>query len=147
MQKKTLFTIGFTKKNARGFFTILKDAGVQKIIDVRLSNVSQLAGFAKRDDLEFFLQKLCDCDYQHFPNLAPTKELLSGYKRKEFDWAEYERRFTALLCQRQIEKLIDVEGLGNSCLLCSEVLADQCHRRLVAEYLVAKYPVVDILHL
>jgi len=147
MQKKTLLTIGFTKKNARKFFTILKDAGVQKIIDVRLNNVSQLAGFAKRDDLEFFLQQLCNCDYQHIPDLAPTKELLSGYKKKEFDWLEYEKRFTALLAKRQIGKQITAEELDNSCLLCSEAVADQCHRRLVAEYFGARYPDIDIVHL
>lgn len=147
MQKTTLFTIGFTKKNAREFFTILKKAGVLKIIDVRLNNVSQLAGFAKRDDLVYFLDQLCHCDYQHIQDLAPTKELLSGYKNKEFDWAEYERRFTALLGQRKIGKQLKAEELSNSCLLCSEAAADQCHRRLVAEYFVMRYPVINIIHL
>jgi len=147
MQQRTLFTIGFTKKNARRFFTILKDAGVQKIIDVRLNNVSQLAGFTKRDDLVYFLEQICHCDYKHILDFAPTKELLAGYKKKEFDWAEYEKRFTTLLYQRKIERQIKAEELVNSCLLCSEAYADQCHRRLVAEYLVTKYPGLNVKHL
>ena len=97
MSNINVFTIGFTKKNAEVFFTKLKEAGVKKIIDIRLNNVSQLSGFAKKDDLAFFLRELCNCRYRHEPLLAPTKDILDGYKKKKIDWSEYEKRFKDLL--------------------------------------------------
>lgn len=100
MNKINLFTIGFTKKNAETFFGKLGKAGVEKIIDIRLNNVSQLAGFAKKDDLIYFLKKICDCNYMHEPLLAPTKEILDGYKKKEIGWPEYQKRFNDLLKTR-----------------------------------------------
>lgn len=147
MSKSQLFTIGFTKKNAKIFFTTLRNAGVKRLIDIRLNNVSQLAGFAKRDDLIFFLKELCNCDYKHMPNFAPTKEILDAYKKKEIGWDEYVKRFSRLIIERKIENKITAEELNNACFLCSEPTPEQCHRRLVAEYLKEKLGDIEIKHL
>jgi uncharacterized protein (DUF488 family) len=142
-----LFTIGFTKKNAKTFFTKLRNAGVERLIDIRLNNVSQLAGFAKRDDLIFFLKELCNCDYKHMPNFAPTKEILDAYKKKDIGWDEYVKRFSGLIIERKIENKITADELNNACFLCSEPTPEQCHRRLVAEYLKEKLGDIEIKHL
>lgn len=142
-----LFTIGFTKKNAEVFFTKLKKADVKRIIDIRLNNVSQLAGFAKKDDLVYFLKELCGCGYRHDPLLAPTKDILDDYKKKMIDWPKYVTRFNKLISDRKIETIVDREELDGACLLCSEPTADQCHRRLVAEYLKEKLGNIEIKHL
>ncbi len=147
MSKNKLFTIGFTKKNAQTFFSKIRKAGVTRLIDIRLNNVSQLAGFAKRDDLIFFLKELCDCDYRHMPNFAPTKEILDAYKNKEISWDEYVKRFSKLIQERSIESQITAQELNNACLLCSEPTPEQCHRRLVAEYLKEKFGDIEITHL
>lgn len=130
-----IYTIGFTKKNAESFFDFLRKSNITTLVDVRLNNVSQLAGFAKRDDLKFFLKELCDADYVHAPELAPTKELLSGYKKGDISWDAYEDKFLNLMAQRNIEKTVQPELLDNGCLLCSEHEPHLCHRRLVVEYL------------
>ena len=147
MAKINLFTIGFTQKNAEAFFTALKKAGIKKVIDIRLSNVSQLAGFAKRDDLAFFLRELCGCEYRHEPLLAPTKEIMDGYKKKQIEWAEYEKRFTKLLKDRDAHTLVDPKELDRACLLCSEAKPDRCHRSLVAAYLTKNFKGIEINHL
>lgn len=130
-----IFTIGFTKKNAETFFDFIQKSKVSTLIDVRLNNVSQLAGFAKRDDLKFFLKELCGTDYVHAPELAPTKEMLSSYKKGDMPWEAYEDKFLNLMSQRNIEKLVQPALLDNGCLLCSEHEPHLCHRRLVVEYL------------
>ncbi|MCI5218537.1 MAG: DUF488 domain-containing protein [Candidatus Electrothrix sp. LOE2] len=142
-----IFTIGFTKKNAETFFSELRNAGVTMLIDIRLNNVSQLSGFAKRDDLIFFLKELCHCDYKHMTDFAPTKEILNAYKKKEISWDEYVKRFSRLIVERKIENKITTEELNNACLLCSEPTPEQCHRRLVAEYVQAKLDGIEIIHL
>jgi uncharacterized protein (DUF488 family) len=142
-----LYTIGFTKKNAKTFFSKLRNAGITKVIDIRLNNVSQLAGFAKRDDLVYFLKELCNCDYKHMPELAPTKEILDIYKGKKIDWNEYVRHFTRLITERKIEKKITAEELDNACLLCSEPTPEQCHRRLVSEYFKDHFGNIEIRNL
>ncbi len=142
-----LFTIGFTKKTAQEFFTVLSKAGVKRIIDTRLNNVSQLAGFAKRKDLAYFLKEIGDIDYIHLLDLAPTKDILDNYKKKKGDWETYEKSFLDLMKKRQIEKKISPEILDNSCLLCSEAKPHNCHRRLVAEYLKNKLGNINISHL
>ncbi len=130
-----IYTIGFTKKNAEVFFEFLRESDIKTLIDVRLNNISQLAGFAKRDDLRFFLKELCNADYVHAPELAPTKELLSGYKKGDISWDAYEDKFLNLMAQRSIEKSVQPALLDNGCLLCSEHEPHLCHRRLVVEYL------------
>jgi len=142
-----IFTIGFTKKSAAQFFTKLRDSGAKRIVDVRLNNVSQLAGFAKKNDLEFFLREICRMDYVHVPLLAPTQDLLDGYKKKGGQWLNYERDFLELMKSRQIEANISKDTIAESCLLCSEETPDHCHRRLVAEYLNQRWGDVEIIHL
>ncbi len=143
-----IFTIGFTKKSAAEFFGILRKSGIKHLVDVRLNNVSQLAGFAKRDDLQFFLRALCGADYSHETLLAPTQEMLDAYKKEKGSWGEYERRFLALMAERQIEKKLDRSLLADrAVLLCSEPTAEHCHRRLVTEYLAGKWEAVHAIHL
>lgn len=136
MQNETnLFTIGFTQKTAEQFFSTLVRSGVTHIIDTRLNNVSQLSGFAKRDDLKFFLEKIGRIKYTHFLDLAPEKDMLDDYKKKRISWDEYESKFNNLIKSRRIEEKISSNFLENGCLLCSESKPNYCHRRLVAEYL------------
>ena len=142
-----LFTIGFTQTTARDFFTKLKAAGVKRVVDVRLNNNSQLAGFSKKDDLIYFLKEIDDIEYVHLPELAPTQDILDAYKKQKGDWGVYEKRFLDLMARRQIEKLVRPEMLDHGCLLCSEHLPHQCHRRLVAEYLNSKWGKIKIRHL
>ena len=147
MRDIKIFTIGFTKKKAEQFFTELCNAGVKLVIDIRLKNVSQLAGFAKKDDLRYFLKTICDIDYIHMPELAPTKDILDEYKNNGGDWSVYEKNFIDLIEKRKIEKKITNDILDNACLLCSEEKPDHCHRRLVAEYLSKKWGNVKIEHI
>jgi uncharacterized protein (DUF488 family) len=142
-----IFTIGFTKKNAEQFFTRLKQPGLQRVVDTRLNNVSQLAGFTKKDDLRFFLREVGHIDYVHLPALAPTQAMLDAYKKNGGDWSVYEKQFLALMAERQIERVIDKNLVDGACLLCSEATPHHCHRRLVAEYLCEKWGDVDIQHL
>jgi uncharacterized protein (DUF488 family) len=142
-----VFTIGFTKTTAESFFTRLQRAGVKKVLDVRLNNVSQLAGFAKRDDLRYFLKAIGGIEYTHEPRLAPTQEMLDGYKKDGGEWADYERRFLALMAERRIEETVPRSVVDGACLLCSEDKPKQCHRRLVVEYLQRKWGDIEVVHL
>lgn len=143
-----LFTIGFTKKTAQRFFETIRESGVKRVFDVRLNNVSQLAGFAKKNDLSWFLRELCGVEYVHLPILAPTREMLDDYKKRDGDWAAYETRFLDLMRQRRIEEKVPQEVVADGCLLCSEDKPHYCHRRLVAEYLKERWGnTVDISHL
>ena len=141
-----LFTIGFTKTTAQNFFERLKNAKVRRIIDVRKNNISQLAGFAKEKDLKYFSKEIGNIDYFHSLDLAPTKELIDGYRKKDIDWKEYESVFNALLKERKVEDQ-DPKLFKSACLLCSEDVPHQCHRRLVAEYLKKFWKNLEIIHL
>jgi len=141
-------TIGFTKHSAAGFFGLLNAEKIERLIDVRLNNTGQLAGFAKRDDLRYFLASLCGAEYLHEPLLAPTQELLRGYRNNELAWAEYARRFDELLAVRRIESELPPDLFDKrTALLCSEHTADRCHRRLVAEYLARHWGDLTAVHL
>ena len=143
-----IYTIGFTKKNAAGFFEALRRVGIRRLIDVRLNNTSQLAGFAKRDDLKFFLREVCGADYHQEPILAPTKEILDAYKKKKISWEEYETRYVGLLTERAAENVVERRLFDEpAVLLCSESGPEQCHRRLAAEYLSSKWGGVEVVHL
>ena len=142
-----IFTIGYAGKDARQFFSILKQAGIKKVIDVRLYNTSQLAGFTKKQDLEYFLQTIIGAEYIHLPIMAPTKQLLNGYKKGLISWQQYETQFKEIISQRQIERYIKPQDADMSCFLCSEAKADKCHRRLVAEYLTEHWQNISIHHL
>jgi uncharacterized protein (DUF488 family) len=142
-----LFTIGFTKKSAETFFTRLQRSGVKRVVDVRLNNNSQLAGFSKRDDLAYFLRAVAGIEYVHLRDLAPTQELLDRYKKTDRDWPAYERDFRQLIADRKIESSISPDLLDGGCLLCSEHQPHHCHRRVVAEYLRDRWGTVEIEHL
>lgn len=147
MNNPTLYTVGFARKSAQQFFGLLMRAGVRKIIDIRLNNVSQLAGFTKRDDLSYFLKVIAKIDYLHMPALAPTKEILDAYKKKKNGWAAYEQAFNALLRERKPEEILSRDQVHHACLLCSEPAPDHCHRRLVAHYLKDRWSDLRIIHL
>ncbi|WP_075207425.1 DUF488 family protein [Archangium violaceum] len=142
-----IYTIGFTKKSAEEFFLKLRRTGANRLVDVRLNNVSQLAGFSKRDDLRFFLKEICGMDYVHLPELAPTQDILDEYKKNKGDWAVYEQKFLHLMSRREVERSVPQGIIDNSCLLCSEDKPINCHRRLVAEYLRSKWGGGDIIHI
>ena len=141
------FTSGVTRKSASRFFELLRTSGARRVVDVRLNNVSQLAGFAKRDDLAYFLAEICGMDYVHLPALAPTKQMLDDYKKHGGDWSAYETRFLGLMRARRVEQTVAREIVADGCLLCSEDTPDHCHRRLVAEYLDRHWGGLDITHL
>ena len=143
----TVATIGFTKKPASRFFGLLRESGVKRVVDVRLNNGSQLSGFAKQDDLAWFLREICGIDYVHVPSLAPTPALLSDYRKRRIDWDAYEVRFLDLLRERKVEETISPEILDAGCLLCSEHQPHRCHRRLVAEYLNEHWGGLQVKHL
>ena len=143
----TLYTIGFTKKKAEKFFELIKKNNIKYLVDIRLNNVCQLAGFAKRHDLKYFLKQICNCEYRHMPEIAPTKEILDGYKKKQISWDEYVVQYNTLIKKRIIESKLSLSELDGSCFLCSEPTADMCHRRLAAEYLKKQYKELKIKHL
>jgi uncharacterized protein (DUF488 family) len=140
-----LHTIGFTQHSAAEFFGKLRDARIERLVDVRLNNVSQLAGFAKRADLEFFLRELCGAGYVHEVRLAPRDEDLKAYRAGKMSWAGYETVYLATLRERRVETM--ERFTKRSVLLCSEATPEQCHRRLAAEYLRDAWGDVEIVHL
>ncbi len=142
-----LYTIGFTKKSASQFFETLRYAGVKRVVDVRLNNVSQLAGFTKKQDLAYFLEKIDNIGYIHAPLLAPTQPLLDSYKKHGGIWSDYEHGFLELMKERKIEISWASEMREADCLLCSEEKPSHCHRRLVAEYLATHLDGTEIEHL
>jgi uncharacterized protein (DUF488 family) len=142
-----LFTIGFTQKSAEQFFTLLTNAGVKRVLDIRLNNKSQLAGFSKSEDLEYFLRTIGGIGYRHLVEMAPTQPLLDKARKAKGSWDGFEKQFRALMKERRIETLLDAKVLSDACLLCSEHEPEHCHRRLVAEYLQRAYSDVEIVHL
>lgn len=130
-----IYTIGFTKKDARTFFKFIKESNVKTLIDVRLNNTSQLSGFAKKEDLKFFLKELCNVNYVHMPDLTPTKHILTPYQKGDISWQEYEDKFLNLMAKRNIERIVTPDIFDDGCLLCSEHEPHFCHRRLVVEYI------------
>jgi uncharacterized protein (DUF488 family) len=143
-----VYSIGFTKKTAEQFFGMLGKTGIRRLLDVRLTNASQLAGFTKREDLQYFLREICGAEYLHEPELAPTKEMLDAYKKQKGSWSEYERRFLTLMAERKVEQNLNPDIFSvPTALLCSEPKPDHCHRRLVLEYLQHKWSNLIIQHL
>jgi uncharacterized protein (DUF488 family) len=143
-----IYTVGFTKKTAEQFFGLLKKTGIKRLLDVRLNNVSQLSGFAKREDLAFFLREICAADYVHETLLAPTQEMLDAYKKKKGSWEHYASEFRSLMIRRRIEENLDRSFFADpTVLLCSEATPEHCHRRLVLEYLAEKWGELQVTHL
>jgi uncharacterized protein (DUF488 family) len=145
----TLYTIGFTKTSAERFFATLRQHSVKRVIDTRVNRDGQLAGFAKAQDLKYFLHELVDADYTAEPLLAPTAELLKSYRNKTLTWDQYAREYDALLRERRPERAVSTAMLNDACLLCSEATPDHCHRRLAAEYLKSAFAPapIEIIHL
>ena len=132
-------TIGFTQTTAKGFFERLRAAQVRAVVDVRLHNTSQLAGFAKADDLAYFLQAIGGIEYRHEPLLAPSDDMFKAFKKDKGDWRVFEGRFLDLMAERQVETRLKPQMFAGACLLCSEATPHHCHRRLVCEYLNRKW--------
>ena len=142
------YTIGFTKRRAEDFFETLKAAGIRNVVDIRLNNKSQLAGFTKQQDLPYFLKHICSAEYTHEPLLAPTQEILDAYKKRKGSWQAYEDSFCRLMVERRIEESLSPKLFAvPTVLLCSERTAEKCHRRLVLEYLCEKWNELEIIHL
>lgn len=143
-----IYTIGFTRKSASEFFELLKAESIEQLIDVRLNNTSQLAGFSKCHDLEYFLKTICRASYRHELLLAPTQELLDEYKKSHGGWENYQKQFASLLSSRSVEKKISKALFEvRTVLLCSEVEAEHCHRKVVVDYLASKWGNVQAHHL
>jgi uncharacterized protein (DUF488 family) len=143
-----VYTIGFTQTPAAEFFGKLKRAGIRRLVDIRLNNVSQLAGFAKRDDLRFFLSEICGAEYMHKPELAPSREILDAYKKQKGSWEDFQSQFLQLMADREIETVIDPSLFDvPTVLLCSEHTAEHCHRRLILDYLDGHWGNVRAIHL
>lgn len=144
----TVYTIGYERRPLSQLIGALRAAGVDAVIDIRLRNTSQLAGYTKRDDLAFLLQEGFGIAYEHHPELAPTDDILDAYRRDE-DWEVYQARFRPLLADRQAEQTgHDILARYRTvCLLCSEPTADRCHRRLVADYWAEQIPSLRVVHL
>lgn len=142
-----IYTIGFTHKSARQFFDLLRNNGVTGIVDTRISNASQLAGFAKSQDLEYFAEAIGGMGYEHNPDFAPTKDMLTQYRNKKISWDNYKTEYLNLLDRRKIAQKTDVASLHRHCLLCSEHSPEKCHRRLLAEYFQVVRNDVQIMHL
>ena len=142
-----IYTIGFTGTTAENFFERLKKNNVLKLIDTRLNNKSQLSGFAKKNDLKFFLKKILNIEYIHEPKFAPTEEILKKFRKKEINWQAYEKMYHKLISEREVEKIISLKKLNNSCLMCSEPSEKFCHRKILSEYLGNKHNSLSIIHL
>lgn len=139
-----IFTIGFTKKSAEKFFGLLQKADVERVVDVRLNNTSQLAAFSKAGDIEYFLETIGGIEYEHHPELAPTQNILDAFKKKGGSWSDYEREFNRLLEDRETERQVTPALLERACLLCSEHRPKHCHRRLIVEYLARKWKDIEL---
>ncbi len=142
-----LFTIGFTKRTAEDFFCTLQQAGIKRVVDIRLNNSSQLAAFAKSKDLEYFLRAIADIEYVHMPLFSPTPEILDAYKKNKGSWEVYERDFKALMEERHMGEIAKEMLREGDCLLCSEPTPEHCHRRLVAEHLLKHRKSLEVVHL
>ena len=145
-----IYTIGFTQKSAETFFETLRKLYVKILIDVRLFNSTQLAGFAKKNDLKYFLKAICNCDYIHCVNYAPTKKILEDYKKEKITWKDYELQYKILMDERKAVKDFITcfnEIYDSVCLLCAEPTPEHCHRRLFAELIAEKLDDVEIIHL
>ena len=146
--KRKIYTIGFAGHSAEEFFELLRRNRIKRVVDIRLRNTNQIAGFSKKDDLAFFLKELLNCEYYHFPFLAPTDQILDDHRNGE-PWSEYVSKFLPLMRKRKILDKIDIDFLTEerASLLCSERTPEECHRRLVAEMMKEKWPDLTIVHL
>jgi uncharacterized protein (DUF488 family) len=143
----SIFTIGFTGKSAETFFSILKESGAKRVVDIRINRTSQLAGFAKEQDMSYFLNKLSNMNYLINTDLAPTKDLLTKYRDKEISWEKYAQEYISLIHTRKIIESLGIGYFENSVFMCSEREAEQCHRKLLTDLLLEQFPQGEIIHL
>jgi len=134
-----LFTIGFSKKTAQEFFDILKINRVKKLIDIRRNNISQLAGFTKKKDLEYFLKTIANIEYSHVLEFSPTSEMLKDYQKKKLTWEKYEILYNSLIQEAGYLEKLNGQYFENACFLCSESTSDFCHRRLLADLVLSSF--------
>ena len=143
-----IFTIGFTGSNAEHFFTRLHSENIKKVIDTRLWASSQLAGFAKKQDLPYFLKKIVNIDYEYRKDLAPSEDILKAYKDGKINWNEYEIKYKNLIHHRDIANVLKPQDLAHSCFLCACKTQHQCHRRILVEYLQDNWSIsLEVKHL
>jgi uncharacterized protein (DUF488 family) len=143
-----IYSIGFTQRSAGSFFDALKAHGIERLLDVRLNNTSQLAGYTKQSDLPYFLREICGAAYEHEPLLAPTQEILDAFKKRKGGWATYTEAYLELIKERKVEMALKRESFNKrTVLLCSEATPEHCHRRLALEYLQEHWPEIIIRHL
>jgi uncharacterized protein YeaO (DUF488 family) len=142
-----LYTIGFTGKSAEQFFTLVSETKASRLIDIRINRTSQLAGFAKEQDLKFFIPELTNMDYVVREELAPTKDLLASYRRQDIAWEQFAERYEQLLRERVLQNALSREDFSNSILLCSEKEPEKCHRTLLANILIEQFPSLEIVNL
>jgi uncharacterized protein (DUF488 family) len=148
--RKTLYTIGFTKKSAEEFFTLLRENDVRMLLDIRLNNTNQLAGFTKQQDLAYFTRELLGIPYVHDPRFAPQAETISTYRKGKGAFGPFREEFMKTMEERRIREVIRADysdRLDRCCLLCSEKDADSCHRKIVAELMQEVYPDLEVIHL
>ena len=143
----SLYTLGFTKKNASKFFGLLEQNNIKRLVDIRINTSSQLSGFAKDEDLKYFLERIVHIEYIYIPDFAPTKELFNSYREKKLSWEEYEIEYQNLIRTRKVREKYSVDDFDGNCFLCSEDLPDKCHRRLLVEYLKNNRDDIIIKHL
>ena len=143
----SVFTIGFTGKTAETFFSTLKESGAKRVVDIRINRTSQLAGFAKEQDMSYFLNKLSNMNYLVNTDLAPTKDLLTSYREREISWEKYSQEYISLIHKRKIIESLGIEYFENSVFMCSEKESERCHRKLLTDLLLEKFPRVEIVHL
>jgi len=142
-----LYTIGFTGKSAEQFFTLVSETKASRLIDIRINRTSQLAGFAKEQDLKFFIPQLTNMEYVVREELAPTKDLLASYRRQDIAWEQFAERYEQLLRERLLQNALSLEDFSNSILLCSEKEPEKCHRTLLANILIEQFPSLEIVNL
>ena len=144
----TLYTIGFTQKTAERFFELLRAGGVTLRVDTRLRPDTQLSGFAKRCDLPYFTRELIGASYLHRPDLAPSADILDGY-RSSGDWGAYAEAYRSLMRERGFPGPDDRRLFSENvcCLMCSEHEPTHCHRRLLAEIVGESWGDIESIHL
>ena len=142
-----LYTMGYTQKTAEKLFNLLSEHEIKRLMDIRLHNNTQLAGFTKQNNFKYFIERLSDIEYRHIPLMAPSKDIFDDYMKNGLEWEGYELRFKRLIDQRKIEQLINEDEIDGACMLCCEPEATNCHRRLVAEYLQNYFKNIEIIHL
>lgn len=144
---KIIYTIGTQGMHDDDFLNILNENEIDAVIDIRLHNEGRWYRFASGKHIKD-ISKAIGIDYIHNTQLAPTKEMLIKW-REEHNWQDYEDKFINILKTREALSIWDkiAKNYPRPCLLCAEKLAETCHRRLLAEYLIRNGRASRIIHL